>query len=148
MSIIANLFGSGRKPEPKMTLDIEGQETIEQPDLETVRAAVLGLNRPRPTFLCLTHLNGDYLQVVGARPWCRIEMRVLEPLSHACAYQHTPNPKYPDGVPISSAAGEIVMAHDEWFLLKDAAEVFEAFFNRSRFPAKVKWRSMNQMFDQ
>ncbi len=38
------------------------------------------------------------------------------------------------------------MKHDEWFLLKDAADIFAAFLNRQPFPEKVEWRSMNEMF--
>jgi len=147
VSIIAKLFGSGRADEPMMQLDIEGKATIEQPEREVVLAAVLGLNRPSPTYLCLTHRNGDYLQAVGARPWCRVEMRVQTPLQHSCAFQDTPNPKYADGAKLVSGAGEITMAHDEWFLLKDAAEIFSAFYDRSSFPANVQWRSMNEMLD-
>ncbi|MFC3444098.1 hypothetical protein ACFOKF_23420 [Sphingobium rhizovicinum] len=45
-----------------------------------------------------------------------------------------------------TGAGEIVLKHDEWFLLKDAAEVFAAFLHKDLMPARVKWRSMNEMF--
>ncbi len=147
MSLVTRLFGSGRKPEPIITLEVEGLPVQEQPDLETVRAAVLGLSYPRPTFLCLTHKNGDYLQVVGTRPWCRIERRTQNPLNHECAFQDTPKPKFVDGVPLNSGAGEIIMAHDEWFLLKHAADIFAAFFARSDFPTYLQWRSMNAMFE-
>lgn len=39
------------------------------------------------------------------------------------------------------------MAHDEWFLLKDAAEIVSAFYNQDDFPRHVQWRSMNEMLD-
>ncbi len=38
------------------------------------------------------------------------------------------------------------MAHDEWFLLKDAAEIIVAFYKQEAFPPQVQWRSMNEMF--
>jgi hypothetical protein len=127
-------------------LELEGGGRVEEPSLDQVREAVLGLKAPRPTFLCLTHRNGDYIQIVGGRPWCRVELRRQTARSHWCAFQDTPNPKYKDGAKLRSGAGEILMAHDEWFLLKDAADIVSAFYNQVGFPPHVQWRSMNEMF--
>lgn len=146
MSFIRKLFkSSGQKDDP-MLLEVEGADRAFEPSLDQVREAVLSLKLPAPTFLCLTHRNGDYIQVVGGRPWCRVELRRQAARSHWCAFQDTPNPKYKDGAPLRSGAGNIVMAHDEWFLLKDAAEIVSAFYQQSDFPPHVHWRSMNEMF--
>lgn len=67
------------------------------------------------------------------------------PLSHERAFQETLKPKYKDGAKLQTGAGEISLKHDEWFLLKDAAEMVVAFFRRDDFPARVQWRSMNEL---
>ena len=145
MNILGKLFGSEHNMQA-IKLEVEGREPINEPDLATVVDAVKALSRPSPTFLILTHRDGDYLQVVGARPWCRVERRQIKPLAHDCAFQNTPSPKYNDGAKLYSGVGEIVMAYDEWFLLKDAADIIAAFFKREAFPPQVQWRSMNEMF--
>ena len=132
---------------PRMTLEAEGELRVHDPTEEQVRALVLRINRMGPSFASLTDESNNYVQLAGGRPWCLIERRRTNPLIHERAFQHTPHPKYEDGARISTGAGEIVMKHDEWFLLKDAADVFASFLNRRPFPEHVQWRLMNEMLE-
>jgi len=146
MSWFGRFFGSGEQKAPNFVLEIEGRQPLHDPSVAQVKEVILGLVRSGPSFACLTDHKGNYLQVAGSRPWCLVERRIAKPKGHARAYQETPNPKYNDGAKLSTGAGEIVMQHDEWFLLKDAAEIMEAFQLGTEFPSKVQWRSMNEMF--
>jgi hypothetical protein len=152
MGFLKSLFGGNSEasgmtpPEPVMILESEGVAPISHPSVDQVRQAVLGLSRMRPSFVALTDEVGNYVQAAGDRPWCVLERRRVEPLLHQRAFQHTPIPKYKDGAKISTGAGEITMKFDEWFLLKDAAEVFVAFLHREAEPPQVQWRSLNEMF--
>jgi len=128
---------------PKL-LEAEGQFAVENPSEEQVRAVVLGLQRGNTTFASLTDGAGNYMQVAGSRPWCVIERRRLQPLKHERAFQDTPNPKYMDGAKLLTGAGGIALKQDEWFLLKDAAELFVAFLHNDALPTRVRWRSMNE----
>ncbi|WP_454796739.1 hypothetical protein [Novosphingobium lindaniclasticum] len=128
-----------------MLLEAEGQPLVQNPSEEQVRTVVLKLQRGGTSFASLTDEAGDYIQVAGSRPWCVLERRRFKPPQHERAFQETPTPKYKDGAKIMTGAGEIVLKHDEWFLLKDAAEVFVAFLHKNPTPARVKWRSMNEM---
>jgi hypothetical protein len=127
-----------------MTLEADGLPPLHNPTEEQVRDLVLRVDRMGPSFASLTDEAGDYVQLAGSRPWCLVEMRRHNPTRHERAFQHTPQPKYADGAKIITGAGEIVMKHDEWFLLKDAADIFVAFLNRQPYPEKVEWRSMNE----
>lgn len=133
-----------RRPYSYMLLEAEGQPPIRNPSEEQVRALVLSLRIGETSFASLTNGTGDYVQVAGNRPWCVIEHRRVEPLQHDRAFQETPVPKYKDGAKLRTGAGDIALKHDEWFLLKDAAEVLVAFLRKDGFPAYVKWRSMNE----
>ena len=146
MKFIKNLFRSSGQRTMPLLLEVERQDSVVEPSIDQVRLAVLSLMLPAPSFLCLSHRNGDYIQVVGRRPWCRIELRRQAARNHWCAFQDTPNPKYLDGAKLRSGAGEIIMAHDEWFLLKDASEIVSAFYKECNFPPNVQWRSMNESF--
>lgn len=128
-------------------LEVEHCEPRHEPTMEEIKAVVTTLGTSGSTFASLTSPDGDYLQVAGRRPWCVIERRVRNPIEHSRAFQDTPNPKYNDGAKLRTGAGEIEMKHDEWFLLKDAAEIFEAFRMGAELPSQVRWRSMNEMFD-
>ena len=141
MSFLRKLIG---QPEPTIVLEVEGRLAVESPSKEQIRAAVISLERGGSTFACLTDKDGNYIQAAGSRPWCLVERRRLRPLEHQRAFQETPNPKYKDGAKLSTGAGEIVMRHDEWFLLKDAADLFVAFLEEEPLPAHVNWRSMNE----
>ncbi|WP_454762295.1 hypothetical protein [Caulobacter segnis] len=128
-----------------MVLDAEGHVAVENPTEEQVRAVVLGLQPGKTSFASLTDAAGNYIQVAGTRPWCVIERHRAEPLQHERAFQETLKPKYTDGAKLSTGAGELTLRHDEWFLLKDAAEIFLAFLHQGEFPASVQWRSLNEM---
>ena len=128
-----------------MLLEAESRPAIENPSTEQVRAVVLGLQHGGTSFASLTDETGNYIQVAGSRPWCLIERRRLKPLQHERAFQKTPNPKYKDGAKLLTGAGNISLKQDEWFLLKDAAEVFVAFLRKDSLPEHVQWRSMNEM---
>lgn len=149
MSLLSKLFGSRSTPpvEPTMMMEGERLEVILNPTEAQVRQIVLSLNRLETSFVTLTDESGNYVQVAGSRPWCVLERRNITPLRHERAFQHTPNPKYNDGAKIIAGAGGITLQHDEWFLLKDAAEVFVAFLNREPAPSHVQWRSMNEILD-
>ncbi|PXA98050.1 hypothetical protein DMC47_10685 [Nostoc sp. 3335mG] len=71
-----------------------------------------------------------------------MERRQLKSLRHERAFQQTPTPKDKDGAKLRTGAGDISLRHDEWFLLKDAAEVLAAFLQKDTIPAHVKWRDM------
>lgn len=133
-----------RRPVSAMLLEAEGQPPIQNPSEEQVRALVLSLRVGETSFASLTDELGDYVQIAGSRPWCVIERRRPKLLQHERAFQETPTPKYKDGAKLRTGAGDISLNHDEWFLLKDAAEVFVAFLRKDAFPAHVKWRSMNE----
>jgi len=127
-----------------MLLEAEGQPPIVDPSEEQVRALVLGLRVGETSFASLTDEAGNYVQLAGSRPWCVIEYRRLKPLQHDRAFQDTPTPKYKDGAKIKTGAGDISLRQDEWFLLKNGAEVLAAFLRKDRFPANVQWRSMTE----
>ena len=153
MGFLKSLFGrnpeeSGMmRPEPVMVLESEGLTPISNPSEDQVRQAVRGLSRMKPSFVALTDEVGNYVQAAGDRPWCVLERRRVEPFLHERAFQHTPVPKYNDGAKIRTGAGEITLKSDEWFLLKDAAEVFVAFLHREAESPQVQWRSLNEMFE-
>lgn len=135
----------GRNPlSPSTILEGEGLGRIYDPDEKQVRDFVLSLTTAGPSFGSLTDASGNYVQVAGSRPWCVVERRQIKPLVHERAYQDTPNPKYTDGAKLRTGAGEIELRSDEWFLLKDAAEVFVAFLHATPLPAAVQWRPMNE----
>ena len=140
MELLSKLL---RRPHRYMLLEAEGQPPVQNPSDEQVRALVLNLRVGETSFASLTDSNGDYVQVAGSRPWCVIEHRHLKPLQHDRAFQETPVPKYMDGAKLRTGAGDIALKHDEWFLLKDAAEVLVAFRSKDAFPAHVKWRSIS-----
>jgi len=127
-----------------MRLEAEGHPPVVNPSEQEVRAMILSLQRGHTSFASLTDEAGNYIQVAGGRPWCAIERRRLTPPKHERAFQETPKPKYMDGAKLSTGAGEISLRHDEWFLLKDAADIVVAFLQHDAIPARVKWRSMNQ----
>lgn len=124
-----------------MRLEAEGQPPVVAPSEEQVRAVILGLQRGRTSFASLTDEAGNYIQVAGSRPWCVIERRQLAPPKHERAFQETPKPKYMDGARLSTGTGDIALRHDEWFLLKDAADIVVAFLRHDAIPERVKWRS-------
>ncbi|MES3110434.1 hypothetical protein [Sphingomonas aurantiaca] len=132
------------RPASSMLLEAEGQPPIVDPSEEQVRALVLGLRVGETSFASLTDEAGNYVQLAGSRPWCVIEYRRLKPLQHDRAFQDTPTPKYKDGAKIKTGAGDISLRQDEWFLLKNGAEVLAAFLRKDRFPANVQWRSMTE----
>jgi hypothetical protein len=140
--MLARLFS---KPK-SMVLEGERILPILNPDEEVVRDLIVALDIGGTSFVSLTDERGNYLQIAGNRPWCRVEQRNIAPFSHARAHQDTPTPKYKDGAKLRTGAGDIKMMHDEWFLLKDAAEIAVAFLKREPFPASIQWRSMNEMF--
>jgi hypothetical protein len=127
-----------------MLFEAERQTPIENPSEEQVRALILGLRVGGTSFASLTDEAGNYITIAGSRPWCVIERRCLNPLEHNRAFQDTATPKYKDGAKIRTGAGDISLRHDEWFLLKDAANVCAAFLLKDAFPAHVQWRSMNE----
>ena len=133
-----------RDPMSAMLLEAERQPPVRDPSEEQVRALILSLRVGETSFASLADKAGNYLQIAGSRPWCVIEHRHLRPLRHDRAFQETPTPKYKDGAKLRTGAGDISLRHDEWFLLKDAADVFAAFLREDAFPAYVKWRSMSQ----
>jgi hypothetical protein len=130
-----------------MILAPEDCPQIQNPTENEVRSVVLGLRAAGSSFVSLTDENGNYVQAAGSRPWCLVEFRQTKPTLHSRACQHTPNPKYKDGAKIHTGAGDIVLQHDEWFLLKDAANIFASFLKREQFPSYVMWRSMNEMLE-
>ena len=130
------------RPAPVMRLEGENRRPNDNPSEEEVRTLILGLRVGETSFASLTNEVGDYVQVAGSRPWCLIELRQSGP-THERAFQDTPSPKYKDGAKLRTGAGDITLRHDEWLLLKDAAEVFVAFLRGEPFPSHVKWRSMN-----
>jgi hypothetical protein len=146
MRFIRGLFVKTSLTPKSMKLEPEGLPPIHNPSENEVRSAVLSLAASRPSFISLTDEDGNYVQAAGSRPWCLVEFRVTKPTNHMRAYQHTPNPKYRDGAKIRTGVGDITLQHDEWFLLKDAAEIFVSFLNREPFPSRVMWRSQNEMF--
>lgn len=129
-----------------MLFEAEGQPLVENPSEDHVRKVVLQLQRGHTSFASLTNEAGDYIQAAGSRPWCVLERRRIHPPQHERAFQETRTPKYKDGAKILTGAGEIVLQHDEWFLLKDAAEAFVAFLHKNPISTHVQWRSMNEMF--
>ena len=146
MGLFARLFSKSPRL-ATMTLEGEGFAQVSNPTEGDVRGAVLGLARSGTSFVSLEDETGNYIQVAGSRPWCVLERRQVAPLIHQRAFQDTPSPKYLDGAKISTGAGEITMKSDEWFLLKDAADVFVSFLNRQAPPAHIQWRSLNEMLD-
>ena len=130
---------------PRLVLEVEGLPPRTEPTIDDVKGAVLGLGTSGWTFATLTQPNGDYIQFAGSRPWCLIEQRSQTPPSHSRAFRRTPNPKYKDGAKLRTGAGDITMKHDEWFLLKDAAAIVEAYQAGADFPKAVEWRSMNEL---
>lgn len=129
-----------------MLLEAQEQPPVRNPSENEVRTLVLSLRVGAISFASITDETGDYVQVAGSRPWCVIERRSLRPVRHERAFQETPTAKYKDGAKLRTGAGEISLQHDEWFLLKDAAEVFVAFLKRDAFPGHVRWRPMNESF--
>ena len=131
----------------KFVLEGEGIGAVPEPNEVTVRDFVASLNRNGASFLTMSNARGDYVQCAGSRPWCVVERREASPANHWRAFQPTPVPKYKDGARINTGAGDIIMRSDEWFLLKDAAEIFAAFLSGTPFPDQVGWRPMNEMFE-
>ncbi|HEX7694334.1 MAG TPA: hypothetical protein VF409_07580 [Sphingomonas sp.] len=125
-------------------LEGENLAAVSQASEEDVRKAVKALV-PGTSFLSLTREDGSYVQAAGGRPWCVVEYRDVPNRQHLRAYQHTPQPKYKDGAKIRTGAGDIALRHDEWFLLKDAAEIFVAFLRGQPFPDRVQWRPLTGM---
>ena len=124
--------------------EAKGQAPVQNATEDQVRALVLDLRGAGAFFASLTDNAGNYIQIAGSRPWCVIERRHLKPLQHDRAFQATPTPKYNDGATLQTGAGRITLRHDEWFLLKDAVDIFAAFVRKDNFPAQVQWRSMNE----
>ncbi len=141
MSLLSKLF---RRALSAVLLEAEGLSPIQNPSEEQVRDLILSLKVGRTSFASLTDGAGNYVQVAGNLPWCLIEHRRLSPLRHERAFQETPKPKYLDGAKLRTGAGDISLQHDEWFLLKDAAEICVAFLRKDPFPPHVNWRSMNE----
>ena len=144
MGLFGKLFSKSPGP-ATMTLEGEGLSPLSNPTEDDVRQAVLGLARSGTSFVSLADETGNYVQVAGSRPWCVLERRQVAPPLHERAFQETPSPKYADGAKISTGVGDIIMKSDEWFLLKDAADVFVAFLNRQAPPVQIQWRSLNEM---
>ncbi|MBX9859703.1 MAG: hypothetical protein K2Y20_08960 [Sphingomonas sp.] len=128
-----------------MVLEGQGFSPIREPSEQQVRYSVLALKNGGSSFLSVTDELGNYIQIAGSRPWCFIEHRQIKPLNHSRAYRDTPVPKYEDGAKIHTGAGDIELMHDEWFLLKDAAEIAVGFLKGESFPKGVNWRSLNEM---
>lgn len=126
-----------------MILEAEGMAPIAEPTEEQVRNLVTSLSAPKPTFASLSDDRGNYVQVVGARPWCMVEWRQAAPLAHRRAHADAVRRPYKDGATIRSGAGEIALQADEWLLLKQAAEIFVAFRAGRTFPDFVQWRTIN-----
>jgi hypothetical protein len=147
MGWLRSVFQTSEPKQVGFLLEVEHREPKHEPTVDEIKAVVTALGTSGSTFASLTNPEGGYLQVAGRRPWCVIERRVFNPTEHSRAFQDTPNPKYNDGAKLRTGAGDITLKHDEWFLLKDAAEIFEAFRTGAQLPAQVKWRSMNEMFD-
>lgn len=126
---------------------VEGERLAARldPSEHDIKELVLNLRNGETSFVSITDDDGNYIQIAGSRPWCLIEHRSVSPLAHHRAYQNTPIPKYKDGAKLNTGAGSITLKHDEWFLLKDAADVAVAFLHGDPFPAFVKWRQMNEM---
>ena len=128
-----------------MTLEGKRFAPVENPTEDQVRQLIQGLTNGETSFAYLTDQSGNYVQAAGSRPWCFVERRTISPAAHYRAFQNTPNPKYNDGAKIRTGARNIKLQHDQWFLLKDAAEIFVAFLANEKFPDAVEWRSMNEM---
>jgi hypothetical protein len=141
------LFGNLFRPQAAfaMMLDGEGLAPVFDPGEAEVRNLIRGLELSGSSFASLTDSHGNYVQAAGSRPWCLVERRESKPLKHYRAFQDTPVPKYKDGAKIRTGAGDIEMRFDEWFLLKDAEEVFISFLLGHPFPPQVEWRSMNEV---
>ena len=142
MGLFSKLF---RRRWSAVLLEGEGLSPIRNPTEEQVRDLILSLKLGKISFATFTDRAGDYIQVAGSCPWCVIERRSLAPLEHERAFQETPKPQYPDGAKLRTGAGDLSLQHDEWFLLKDAAEVCIAFLRKDALPAHVNWRSMNEI---
>jgi len=125
-------------------LEAEGMSPVQAPTEEQIRAFVLSLAMPKPTFASLTDNSGNYVQVVGGRPWCMVEWRQVDPLIHRRANSEAVRRPYKDGATIRSGAGEIILRADEWLLLKQAADIFAAFHAGKSFPEFVRWRTINE----
>jgi len=117
--------------------------SIVNPTEGQVRDLVVSLTMPKPTFASLTDDLGNYVQVVGGRPWCMVEWRQTDPLVHRRATTSSGRRPYKDGAKIRSGAGEITLLADEWLLLKQAAEIFAAFRTGEPLPDFVQWRTIN-----
>lgn len=141
MRLFSKSLGRGAS---SMLFEAKGQPPVQNATEEQVRALVLDLRVAGAFFASLTDEVGNYIQIAGSRPWCVIERRRLKPLQHDRAFQVTPTPKYNDGAKLQTGSGSITLLHDEWFLLKDAADIFAAFHRKDDFPAQVQWRSMNE----
>jgi hypothetical protein len=118
----------------------EGFNILLDPSRDAVERRVQSLTYPGASYLQLTDRDGNYVQVLGGRPWCIIERGGIDPSSHRRAYQDTLSPKFPDGMKVNCGAGDYRALHDEWFLRKDAAAVMGAFLDSVAMPGFVRWR--------
>lgn len=130
----------GKRQAESFVLQGEGFDVLLDPSRDAVERMVLSLTYPGASYLQLTDRDGNYVQVMGGRPWCIVERGEINPSSHSRAYQDTPSPKFPDGMRVNCGAGDYQALHDEWFLRKDAAAIVDAFLTSTAMPESVNWR--------
>jgi len=105
------------------------------------RKLALDLSRTKQSFANLAAEDGSFIQVAGGPGLFLLERK--EPSgSHSRAYQDHPVAIHPDGTLLQSSAGNFNLAQDEWFLLRQVVEIFEAFSNGQPMPPYVRWREL------
>jgi len=111
----------------------------------SVKKLALDLSRTKQSFANLVAEDGSFVQVAGGPGLFLLERRELSG-SHSRAYQDHPVAVHSDGTVLQSSAGNFNLAQDEWFLLKQVVEVFEAFSNGRPFPPYVRWRKLGDNY--
>jgi len=111
----------------------------------SAKKLALDLSRTKQSFANLAAEDGSFVQVAGGPGLFLLERRELSG-THSRACQDHPVAIHPDGTVLQSSAGNFCLAQDEWFLLKQIVEVFEAFSNGQPLPSYVRWRNLGDNY--
>lgn len=111
----------------------------------TAKRVTAELAKTRSSFASLTAADGGYVQVAGGPGLFVLERRSPNG-EHYRAFQDEPVVPFPDGTTIESSAGRILMDRQDWFLLKQAAEVFGTFLSAQAWPQYVRWKKLDASF--
>lgn len=109
----------------------------------------LELRRLRSTgpsaFATLTAADESYVQVGGGGAGCIVERRDAAGRHYRAAQVEAVVP-FDDGTTINFAGKSIPLKEEEWFLIGQVVDVFDAFRVGAPFPAYVVWRDITDMF--